>query len=103
MKLITENKGDYQLVHQQDGPDLGYSPNSGVKIIETDGKAFKSFDGNDQLLPYEDWRLPAEERARDLASRLSIDEIAGLMLYSPQIKLPMPNDTYNGVAFAESG
>lgn len=103
MKLITENKGDYQLVHQQDGPDLGYSPNSGVKIIETDGKAFKSFDGNDQLLPYEDWRLPAEERARDLASRLSIDEIAGLMLYSPQVKLPMPNDTYNGVAFAESG
>lgn len=103
MKLITENKGDYQLVHQQDGPDLGYSPNSGVKIIETDGKAFKSFDGNDQLLPYEDWRLPAEERARDLASRLSIDEIAGLMLYSPQVKLPMPNDTYNGVTFAESG
>lgn len=103
MKLITENKGDYQLVHQQDGPDLGYSPNSGVKIIETDGKAFKSFDGNDQLLPYEDWRLPAEERALDLASRLSIDEIAGLMLYSPQVKLPMPNDTYNGVAFAESG
>lgn len=103
MKLITENKGDYQLVHQQDGPDLGYSPNSGVKIIETDGKAFKSFDGNDRLLPYEDWRLPAEERARDLASRLSIDEIAGLMLYSPQVKLPMPNDTYNGVAFAESG
>ena len=103
MKLITENKGDYQLVHQQDGPDLGYSPNSGVKIIDTDGKAFKSFDGNDQLLPYEDWRLPAEERARDLASRLSIDEIAGLMLYSPQVKLPMPNDTYNGVAFAESG
>lgn len=103
MKLITENKGDYQLVHQQDGPDLGYSPNSGVKIIETDGKAFKSFDGSDRLLPYEDWRLPAEERARDLASRLSIDEIAGLMLYSPQVKLPMPNDTYNGVAFAESG
>ena len=51
MKLITENKGDYQLVHQQDGPDLGYSPDSGVKIIETDGKAFKSFDGSDLLLP----------------------------------------------------
>lgn len=103
MKLITENKGDYQLVHQQDGPDLGYSPDSGVKIIESDGKTFKSFDGSDLLLPYEDWRLPAEERARDLASRLSIDEIAGLMLYSPQVKLPMPNDTYDGVAFAESG
>ena len=31
-----------------------------------------------------------EERAADLASRLSVDEIAGLMLYSIQNKLPMP-------------
>ena len=44
-----------------------------------------------------------EERAKDLASKLSIDEIAGLMLYSIQNKLPMPNDTYGGKPFAESG
>ena len=35
--------------------------------------------------------------------RLSVDEIAGLMLYSIQNKLPMPNDTYGGKQFAESG
>lgn len=99
---ITEKEG-YNTVEQTDGPQLGYSPLSGVKIIEKDGKAFKSFDGSDTLLPYEDWRLTAEERARDLASRLSIDEIAGLMLYSIQNRLPMDADTYDGKPFGESG
>lgn len=84
--METIKKDGFNLVRQTDGPDLGYSPTSGVKIIEVDGKAFKSFDGNDTLLPYEDWRLPMEERAADLASRLSVDEIAGLMLYSIQNK-----------------
>ena len=101
MEIIE--KDGYNLVHQADGPDLGYSPTSGVKIITVDGKAFKSFDGSDKLLPYEDWRLPMEDRARDLAARLSIDEIAGLMLYSIQNKLPMPDDTYAGRPFEESG
>lgn len=102
--IITyENKDGYVLVKQTNGPDLGYSPKSGVKIIERDGFAFKSFDGSDELYPYEDWRLSARERAADLAARMSIDEIAGLMLYSPQNKLPMPNDTYNGLTFSDSG
>lgn len=101
--MKTEKKDGYNLVRQENGPDLGYSSTSGVKIITVDGCAFKSFDGSDTLLPYEDWRLPADVRARDLASRMSIDEIAGLMLYSIQNKLPMPNDTYGGKPFAESG
>ena len=99
---IIEKEG-YNLVVQKDGPALGYSPESGVKIIEVDGKYFKSFDGSGKLLPYEDWRLPMEERAADLAKRMTIDEIAGLMLYSDQNKLPMPNDTYGGKPFEESG
>lgn len=102
--IITYHDMDgYCLVRQTEGPDLGYSPASGVKIIVRDGLAFKSYDGRDTLLPYADWRLPAEVRAADLASRLSIDEIAGLMLYSTQNKLPMPNDTYGGQPFAQSG
>ncbi len=101
--ISYEEKDGYILVHQSEGPDLGYSPSSGVKIIVRDGFAFKSYDGTDNLLPYADWRLPAEVRAADLASRLSIDEIAGLMLYSSQNKLPMLNDTYGGTSFRESG
>ena len=94
MEMKIEKKDGYNLVVQDGGPALGYSPKSGVKIIEVDGKYFKSFDGSDELLPYEDWRLPMAVRAADLAQRMSIDEIAGLMLYSEQNKLPMPNDTY---------
>ncbi|MDE6320888.1 MAG: hypothetical protein K2L93_01160, partial [Muribaculaceae bacterium] len=82
---------------QTNGPTLGYSPESGAKIVVIDGLAFKSFSGADTIAPYEDWRLPAAVRAADLASRLSIDEIAGLMLYSQQNKIPMlAGDTYGG-------
>ncbi len=102
--IVTyEEKDGYTLVHQSQGPTLGYSKQSGAKIIMVDGLAFKSFNGSDTLFSYEDWRLDAASRAADLAARLSIDEIAGLMLYSPQNKLPMMTDTYRGKAFAESG
>ncbi len=102
-QIIFQQKDGYTLVTQTSGPELGYNPDSGVKIITVDGHAFKSFNGTDTLLPYEDWRLTPEERAADLASRLSEEEIAGLMLYSPQNKLPMPNDTYDGQTFEKSG
>lgn len=49
--MKTEKKDGYNLVRQENGPDLGYSSTSGVKIITVDGCAFKSFDGSDTLLP----------------------------------------------------
>lgn len=102
-RYTIEDKEGFRQLTTDCGTVIGYSPASGVKIIEADGLPFKDFEGSGQLLPYEDWRLPAEERASDLASRLSIEEIAGLMLYSPQNWLPMPSDTYGGLPFAESG
>lgn len=97
-----EKKEDYNLIHQNNGPTLGYSPESGIGLLSIDGKIFKDFGNVGKLEPYADWRLSFEERARDLASKLTIDEIAGLMLYSPQNKLPMPDDTYGGKSFEES-
>ena len=102
-KITEEAHGVYSLVKVDGRTVLGYAPSSGVKIIVEDGLPFKDFLGTGRLVPYEDWRLTAEERARDLASRLSVEEIAGLMLYSPQNWLPMPRDTYGGRPFAESG
>ena len=100
---ITEKEG-YRLVAQSGGPTLGYSPSSGVKILAVDGLAFKDLNGSGKLEPYEDWRLSAEVRARDLASRLSIDEIAGLMLYSSHQPVPQPmGEVYGGKTFAQSG
>ena len=75
---------EHKVIHIDDNVELGYSPDSGVKIIWVDGLPFKDFIGDGVLRPYEDWRLSPQERARDLASRLSVEEIAGLMLYSPQ-------------------
>ena len=78
----------FMLVTQKGGPTLGYSPQSGVKILTVDGYAFKDLNRNDSLDAYEDWRLSAQERAADLASKLSVEEIAGLMLYSSHQAVP---------------
>lgn len=78
----------FMLVTQKGGPSLGYSPQSGVKILTVDGYAFKDLNRNDSLDAYEDWRLSAEERAANLASQLSVEEIAGLMLYSSHQAVP---------------
>lgn len=72
----------YTTVEQTQGPTLGYSPESGISLIEQDGLLFKDLDRDGVISPYEDWRLGADQRAADLATRLSIEEIAGLMLYS---------------------
>lgn len=80
----TETATDfgYTVVEQEGGKRLSYSPESGLKLIEVDGFAFKDFEGTGELVPYEDWRLSAEERADDLAGRLTIEQIAGLMCFS---------------------
>lgn len=105
---VEEQHDGYNLIIQ-DGPTLGYSPNSGVKIIYEDNKAFKDLNRNGKLDVYEDWRKDLEERIADLANQLTKEEIAGLMLYSNHQSIPnaLPlayhPSTYNGKDYAESG
>ena len=82
--MWSEKKTEYgfNLVENEGGKTLGYCPDSGVKLIEKDGFAFKDLAKTGELLPYEDWRLSPEERADDLAKRLSIEQVAGLMCFS---------------------
>ncbi len=87
-KYQVQEKEGYNLVTQKGGPTLGFSPTSGVTLLEDKGFAFKDLNRNGKLDIYEDWRKSPEERAKDLASRLSIDEIAGLMLYSDHQSVP---------------
>ena len=87
-KWSEQQVDSFMLVTQKGGPSLDYSPQSGVKILTVDGYAFKDLNRNDSLDAYEDWRLSAQERAADLASQLSIEEIAGLMLYSSHQAVP---------------
>ena len=67
------------------------------RIIEHDGLQFRDLDGDGVLTPYEDWRLPAGERAADLVGRMTPQEKAGLMVigsHHPGYSgfLPNPSD-----------
>jgi beta-glucosidase len=100
--------GSIRIVTNKDGQTLGYDTSSGVKILTVNGLAFKDLNKNGKLDKYEDWRLSAEERAKDLASKMSIDQIAGLMLYSAHQAIPSGTtrfgaSTYNGKPYKESG
>ena len=105
----TETKsGNVSIVTNKGGQTLGYSATSGVKILTIDGFAFKDLNKNGKLDRYEDWRLSWDERAKDLAARLSVEQIAGLMLYSRHQSIPAASRgfmaaTYSGKPFAESG
>ncbi len=103
----TQTEYGFNVVTQKKGRTLAYSPASGVTLLTVDGYAFKDMNRDGSLQPYEDWRLPVEERAADLAARLSIEEIAGMMLYSSHQSVPSRGGmfggaTYNGQPFAES-
>ncbi len=101
----TEN---FTVITNPKGQTIAYAPSSGVKIITVDGLAFKDLNKNGTLDKYEDWRLSVNERAKDLASKMSVEQIAGLMLYSGHQSIParprgFGTGTYNGKLFAESG
>ncbi|MCD8186861.1 MAG: beta-glucosidase [Rikenellaceae bacterium] len=99
---------NYIRVENPGGPVLGYCSRSGMKLLTVDGLKFKDLNGNGALDPYEDWRLAPVERAKDLASRMSVEQIAGLMLYSGHQAVPshdtgFASGSYNGQPFSQSG
>nr|AAX35883.1 BglY [Paenibacillus sp. C7] len=106
-KWVETNVKAITYVTNEGGPTLGYADASGVNIIFDDGYAFKDLNKDGKLDKYEDWRLPVDIRAKDLASKMSIEQIAGLMLYSRHQAVPASNGffpaTYNGESYTESG
>jgi beta-glucosidase len=100
--------GSLRIVTNKAGQTLGYDTTSHIKLLTVNGLAFKDLNKNGKLDKYEDWRLSAEERAKDLASKMSVEQIAGLMLYSAHQAIPSGStrfgaSTYNGKPFQESG
>jgi beta-glucosidase len=51
--------------------------------FEIDGRRVRDLNGNGELDPYEDPRLPVEERVDDLLARMTLEEKAGLMFHPP--------------------
>jgi len=107
-KFISEAKDGYTLVKNKDGATLGHANNSGIKLLTVDRYAFKDLNKNGSLDAYEDWRLPVTERTKDLAKQMSLEDIAGLMLYSSHQSIPgssrgFGSSNYGGKTFEESG
>lgn len=107
-KWTEKDNGTFKLVSNEGGQTLGYSSTSGVKILTVDRLAFKDLNKNGKLDIYEDWRQPVDVRAKDLASKLSVEQIAGTMLYSGHQAIPSAaggrfGGTYNRKPFPESG
>ncbi|HEY1469306.1 MAG TPA: glycoside hydrolase family 3 N-terminal domain-containing protein [Candidatus Acidoferrum sp.] len=59
-------------------PILGHRS---APLLNMDGLTFKDLNRNGKLDPYEDWRLPAEVRTADLVQRMSLEELAGVMVH----------------------
>ena len=98
----------FTIINNKNGATLGYSPASGVKILTAGGLKFKDLNRNGKLDRYEDWRLPVDERAKDLVKKMPVEQIAGLMLYSIHQSIPAAeagfrSGTYNGKTFLNSG
>jgi len=72
-------------------PSLGFRS---VKTLKINGLEFKDLNKNGKLDKYEDWRLADDIRAKDLASKLSVEQIAGLMLYSSHQSVPARSGGY---------
>lgn len=110
-KYTIEEIDNYLLIHNQGGKDIAVAKDAESAYIEVDGYAFRDLNHNGTLEPYEDWRLSEEERIADLVSRMSIHQMAGLMLYSAHqsvssggnVFAKMFQGTYNGKSFEESG
>ena len=108
-KFTEVVKDDHVLVINEGGATLGYSPASGISLVKDAGFAFKDLNRDSLLTPYEDWRLAPRVRAEDLAKRMSLEQIAGLMLYSGHQSIPAGGNrffgpaTFGGKTFEESG
>lgn len=101
----TRKQMDGYIVYENENGKTISTAND--KVIEQDGFMFRDLAKAGCLLPYEDWRLTDEERAEDLAGRLSVDRIAGLMMYSSHQNVPgRPHfdmvGSYDGKPFDEA-
>ena len=70
----------WTMVTNEDGVTLGYSKNSGLKLIQVDGYAFKDLNRNNLLDQFEDWRLDFETRAKAMVDEIPIEQKMGMKM-----------------------
>jgi len=75
LTLVTAGSSLAQAPSQ---PRLG---TRGIPLLERDGLRFRDLNRSGTLDLYEDWRLTPDARARDLVSRMTLEEKAGAMMH----------------------
>ena len=65
----------------ENGPTIGVVYTG---VIKVDGLYFKDSNNNKELDPYEDWRLPVEDRVADLIPKLTMEQRAALIINQMQ-------------------
>lgn len=83
-----------KVYKNQNGPDIGMVTD---RLIEKDGLFFKDIDGSGEFKEFDDWRLPAKQRAKAYVKELTIDEkIAQLFISDWRMaKYPCGVEGYN--------
>ena len=78
----TEQKssGIAQKVHSKAGQPVIEAV--AKDILTINGKQYKDLNGNGKLDRYENWELSVDKRVKDLISKMTLEEKAGLMLIS---------------------
>jgi beta-glucosidase len=49
-------------------------------VLSVEGARFRDANGNGKLDPYEDWRLPVDQRVDNLLGQMTLEEKAGMMM-----------------------
>src|SRR5687768_15337941 len=68
-------------------PNLG---RRSAPLISAGGLQFKDLNKNSKLDPYEDWRLSAEARTKDLVKQMTLDEKVGAMMHGTAVSVGAP-------------
>lgn len=101
MKKASEQVKYYQ---NPGGPVIGTVSR---KVLEADGLYFKDIDGSGELKPFDDWRLPPEERAAAYVKTLTVDEKLAQLFISDwrmgQYPVVKPGEPVPEITLDESG
>ncbi len=77
--MAIKASDNYKVFENPNGPKVSTVTRD---IIEQDGLYFKDIDGSGEVSKVNDWRLPAEERAKAYAEKLSVEEKIGQLFIS---------------------
>ena len=80
---ISVLSGTLAIAQNAQQPALG---RRSAPILTIGGLQFKDLNRNGKLDAYEDWRLSPETRARDLLTRMTLQEKAGLMMHGTLVE-----------------